>query len=279
MADIEVKEVTPPVEPVEKDEAPVLSELEQQAVAKGWKPLEDWVGNGGSEQDHRSAKEFLDRGELLDRIKDQSRELKSLGAIVGQLSEQNKQVYKAGYVRGLQDLNRAKAAAIKEGDGEAVVKIDQAIDQAQSAISRIDATPAAQQGPVGETEAFVDFKSRNAWFETDTKMKRWAYGTGMEYANQNPQASEAQVYAHVEKEIRKEFPEKFEQQRKGPPSPDGSSHRGTGKGSGDAASRSFEKVLANMPEDQARVARDMVRRGVVTKEKYAQDYEAIVSGR
>lgn len=261
----------------EEIEGTGLSELEEQASGKGWTPEKEWVDAGKDPAEWRSAREFLDRGELLDRIKDQSRELKSLGAIVGQLSEQNKQVYKAGYVKAVSDLKAARINAMKEGDAEAVGKIEDAIDQAKEAIQKIDQSPTVRQTQVQETEAFVRFKTDNPWFMQNETMKKWAFGTGIAYANEHPNATEEQVYRHVEQEVKKEFPDKF--QRRAPPSPDGESRRGTTSSSNTKSAGSFEKLMASLPEDQARVARDMVKRGYVTKEKYVQDYEAIAVGR
>ena len=47
--------------------------LEDKALDKGWRPEDEWTG----EPDQwRPAKEFLDRGELMDRISDQTRQLR-----------------------------------------------------------------------------------------------------------------------------------------------------------------------------------------------------------
>ena len=137
--------------------------------------------------------------------------------------------------------------------------IDDAIDNTKEALRKIDQAPASPQQP-SETTAFSDFKRANSWYETSEEMREWAYGAGMSYANKHPNASEEAVYSYLEAQVKKVFPAKF--QKTGPripASPDGESSRNTGNKGNNSGKASFEKVLANMPEDQARVARDMVR--------------------
>jgi len=267
---VEGEVVAPKKEVQQEAQQPQYTPEEERALAKGWKPEKEWEGDPGQ---WRDAKTFLDRGELLDKISSQSREIKQVTAIVNQLSEQNRQVYKAGYVKALNDLRGAKVKALENADHAAVMKIDDAIDQTKETIRQIDAQrPSAQSGQVSETPAFSNFRRQNAWYEESVAMKHWAHGMALEYANANPNASEEDVYRFIEREVKKEFPQKFV--RRGPPSPDGESRRESSAGKGNTGT-TFEALLRSMPEDQARVARDMVKREIITKEKYVADYEAI----
>jgi hypothetical protein len=40
-------------------------------------------------------------------------------------------------------------------------------------------------------------------------------------------------------------------------------------------SKEFDSLMNDLPEDQARVAKDLVKRGYVSKEKYVEDYNNI----
>jgi len=258
------------VKPAETVVEKTYTEAEEKALAKGWKPEEEF---DGPKEQFRSAREFLDRGELLDKIKDQSRELKKVTDIVSSLSEQNRQVYIAGYRRALAELQKHKAEAITDRDPTKLAQVENAIDQTKEAIRQVQAAPAPTQ-QVGETQAFKDFKETNSWYNDSSALRKWAHSEAGEFVQNNPNASEEQVYAYIEKQVKKEFPEKFTKRSNGaPPSPD-SEGRGTKTVSGNK-SGSFEKLLSGMPEDQAKVARDMVKRGYITKEKYVEDYEAI----
>lgn len=256
--------VVEPAAPVE----PTYTTTEQEAISQGWKPKDKWDGNP---EDHRSAREYLDRGELLNKIKSQSSELRQVQAIVAQLTNQNKQVYQAGYERALKELREAKAKAITNGDGTAVAQIEERIDQTKELLDKVKAAPVQQVGP-NITPAFQRFQEENPWYGKDQVLRKWAHGEAIDFAKEHKGATEQDVYDHIKANVRKAFPEKFN--RAGPPNPDGegrvssSPTRTTGSGS-------FEKLLGTLPEDQAKVAKEMVKRGIITKEKYVEDYEAI----
>src|SRR6266705_1938984 len=94
--------VVPPVEGVtttqeqESSQERVFTDIETDAIAQGWDP--DFDG-----PTKRSAREFLDRGELLSKIRSQSQELRKVQEVIGTLTEHNKQVYRAGYERAIVD--------------------------------------------------------------------------------------------------------------------------------------------------------------------------------
>ncbi len=265
------KDDTVVVAPAPKAEAAERTELEQRAVDQGWNP--DWEG---PEDQKRSAREFLDRGDLLGKIKSQSQELRDMKKSLSELSDHNKKVAQASYERALADIRAAKVKAIDAGDGAAVVALDEQIDQTRQALNAVKTQPVSQSQ--GQSAEFSDFLENNSWYSNEKRMKSWAHGEAIEYAKEFTNATEKQVYAHLAKEVRKEFPEKFS--RGGPPSPDGESRRSSGgntttSSKGDAA---FNKLMADMPEDQAKAAKELVKRGLLTKEKYVEDYNSF-SGR
>jgi hypothetical protein len=97
----------------------------------------------------------------------------------------------------------------------------------------------------------------------------------MEYSSVNGGASEEQIYEFLSRQVRKEFPQKFK--RQSAPSPEGEGRQASGtKGpQSKDASASFKALLAEMPEEHARAARQMVKQGLVTEEKYVEDYARI----
>lgn len=254
--------------------APELSTLELEQKAKGWQPLAEWEEDGNDPKDHRSAREFRDRGELLETIKSTKGELRQVTQMVNQLSDHNKKVFIAGYERAIGDLKVQRAQAIEEGDAKKLAQVEDQLDanKATLAAAKATAVPQIKEQPV-ISPAFTNWRAENSWYDETASMKHWAHGMAIEFAKVNPEATEAQVYAFLSKEVRKEFPDKF--QKKGPPSPDGEG-RSSGKATTSArGSNAFEKLMADMPEDQAKAAREMVKRGLITKEKYVEDYDAI----
>ena len=75
------------------------SELEERAIAQGWKPKDQWEG---PPEEHRSAKDFLEFGEILGKLKTTSNEVKELKNSLRYLSEHQKKVYQDTGVLGLQ---------------------------------------------------------------------------------------------------------------------------------------------------------------------------------
>ncbi len=243
------------------------SEIEQQAMEQGWDP--DYDGDN-----KRSAREFVDRGELLGKIKSQSQEIKDIKKLAESLSQHNKNVYIASYEKALKDLREAKIAALDEGGkGKKVVKLDEAIEETRTALANMKAQPVTTPAPAGESEVFIEFKKANPLYTKDEDFKDWAHGVAISYAKAHDNATEAQVYDFITERAKKKYPDQF---RKGPPSPDGEGRSsGSNSKSGKGDSKEFDSLMNNLPEDQARVAKDLVKRGYLTKEKYVEDYNNI----
>ncbi len=250
---------------------------EVRARASGWKPLEEWEGNP---DEWRGAREYNDRGELLNKIKSTSAELRAVQQSVQALAEHNKNVYVAGYEKALNDLKLQRAQAIENNDGKALLQIEDAMDKTKDAIATAKQAPVAQ-APKTITPAFQAFIEKNDWYNTDDTMQSFAHGAAIKFGNKNTTASEADVYEHIEKEVRKAFPDRFAKRNIAPPALDGEGRASTAgksaaKGTGTAR---FEALMDKLPEDQARVARDLVKRKFLTAEKYVEDYESIAQGR
>lgn len=258
---------TPEVKTESTSETKEYSAIEQEAISQGWNP--DYEGDN-----KRSAREFVDRGELLGKIKSQSEEIKAVKKIAETLSQHNKNVYIASYEKALKDLTEAKIKALDEGGkGKKVVKLDEAIVETRTALANMKAQPVIAAAPAGETETFKEFKKANPLYTRDEDFKDWAHGVAISYAKQHENATEEQVYDFITERAKKKYPDQF---RKGPPSPDGEGRGNSGgsKSTGNS-SKEFDSLMNNLPEDQARVAKDLVKRGYLTKEKYVEDYNNI----
>ena len=247
--------------------------IELKAMEQGWKPLEEWEGEP---DEHRSAKEYLDRGDLLKTIKQTNSKVREMEAMLTHLSAQNKRVYEAGYQKALVDLKSQRAEAMREGDVDKVLQIEEKIDETKEALNTIKRAPVTQvqQGP---TPAYQDWLSKNQWYLKDASLHHWTNGMSAEYFKINPHATEQEVLDYLHEEIRKEFPNKpyFKGSSlpKGPPGPDGGGRRsaeGAGKGKG---KDEFEELVSSLSEVEQRVARNLVKQGYVTKEKYVEDYK------
>ena len=255
-------------------EAPEYTEVEKAAMAQGWKPKDQWDGDPNQ---HRSAREYLDRGELLGKIKSQNQQLGEFREAIKQMADHNKRVYQAGFEQAIKDLKAQKMMALKDGDAEAVLAIDDKIEEQRGKLEEVKAQQVKISAPPKVSDTTTNWLAVNQWYQTETAMKYAANGFAADFASRNPNASEEEIYAFIDKEIRKEFPHKFKTTQAAP-SPDGDSRRGGG-GKPTSGNATFEKVLSTMTEEQQTIARSLVRSGAITKDKYVEDWNKISGGR
>lgn len=238
-----------------------LSPVEQRAIDEGWVPQEEWSGNP---DDWRPAKEFLDRGELFRKIEDQKRELKHLRVAIDDLGKHHAQVKQLAYKEALATLRAQKRDALEAGDHDAVVEIDDRIAETREAQKVAESKPqTTEPQEVGPNPEFVRWEARNAWYKSDRIMKaaadevaREMYGRGFT----DPVA----ILTEVDKQIRKEFPHKFNNPNRDKP--------GAVEGSSTKSGKSRDTF--ELSDDERRIMNRIVATGVMTKEKYIEELKA-----
>ena len=269
-------QVAPTQEP--EQQAPV-NEVEARAREQGWVAKEEWVASGRDPADWRPADIFVDRGELLGKIKSQSSEMRELKSMVTYLAQQNQKLYEAGYQRAIAELEAARDQAVEASDHKAVRELDRQIREHEKAMNDVKkAQPTIDPNLVRQQaqEHYEEFISRNPWYTKDEALQDWANGAAVKIRSQNPTATDKEIYRLLEQNVRKTFPDKFK--RVGAPSPDGASNRSAGSPARKDGNSDFEALLAELPEAEAQIARNLVKRGHVTKEKFMQDFQ-LVNGR
>lgn len=262
-----------------ENQQPQYTAIEIQALEQGWRPKEEWEGDP---EDWRDAKTYVDRGELIGKHKALSAEVKELKQMLSYMSEHNKKVYISGYQKAIQDLKAQKTAAMQDGNFEAVQQIDDAIDQHKDAISQIQRQPTVAVDDRASKKAMEDeWLAKNSWYKTESSMRHWANGMAIDYKRVNPGADDAEIYEFLTKEVKKEFPHKFKRVS-GAPNPDGESSKASTTKTGDkntGIDAQFERLMQDMPEDQARAARKIIKNVPgMTKERYLKDYGLIKGG-
>lgn len=266
-------EVEAPQAPVQETQAPVVDEVEAKAREQGWVPKEEWTGDPAA---WRPANVFVDRGELLGKIKSQSSKMRELEGMLNFLSEQNRKLYEAGYAKAVDELEAQRDAAVEAGDTKAVRELDRKLREHERALEEArKPAPKTNTSNYGE-ELYREWASRNPWYEKDEVLQNWANGAAVKLKTKNPNVNDVDIYQHLETEVRKVFPEKFK--RVGAPSPDGASNRGAGSPARKDGNSEFDALLSELSEEEAQIARNLVKRGHVTKEKFIQDFK-LVSGR
>lgn len=240
---------------------PQLSPIEQKALEQGWVPQDQWTGEP---DDWRPAKEFVDRGELFKKIDEVRRENKQLRQGHEELLKHHQRVRQAAYEEALATLKAQKKAALAEGDVDAVVEIDEKIDEQKEAHRQAQTQQvqqAAQTDPV-----FDSWVAKNAWYNADPVMK----GAADEVARQvflRGTRDKEEILAAVEREVKKAFPNKFENPRRAAaPAVEGSTSKtGTQKREdvdmSDAEKQVMNKILRVTPG--------------LTKEQYIKEFKGI----
>lgn len=253
------------------------NEIEVRARAQGWVPKEEWTGDPSQ---WRDASVYLDRGELLGKIKSQSSELRELKAMISYVSEQNKKLYEAGYAKAIAELESLRDKAVEDGDHKAVRDLDRDIRAHEKALEETrkqtvvvdDPRRAAQEA----AERFNEWKGNNKWYEDNDVMQDWANGAAVKFKSKNPNATDVEIYEHLSKEVRVKFPNHFK--KTGAPSPDGKGSRGAGSPARTGGSE-FDAFVAELPEAEAQIAHNLVKRGHVTKEEFMENWKKLGSYR
>jgi hypothetical protein len=243
---------------------PQVSEDEERAMESGWVPKDQWKGDPEA---WRPAKEFNERGELFNRIKQQSKDISELRNAMSFLTNQQRKQYFQGFNDAIAQLKQRRDAALEEGDLVSAQRINDKIDEHKEVLreqkQQVNTVPVAPQ----PTQTFFSWAEKNPWYTKDRKMTHYADAVGLAYKEENPDASEADLLRFVSREVRESFPGKFTQP-KSPPSPDGDG-RGATRGS---TARSGSSSEESMPSDHREMMKTILKTTGMTKEEYLKVY-------
>jgi hypothetical protein len=244
--------------PAPEENTPKLTAAEEKAMEQGWVPQDQWEGEP---EQWRPAKEFLDRGELFKKIEDQNRTIKEFKRALDDLKGHHAKTREVEYARALEALKLQKQAAIEEGDGAAVIKLDDQIDLVKDEQTRLKYTN--QQTVEEVNPEFSQWVDKNKWYETSEPMKAYADALGRSLAVKG--MSPLAVLQEVEKQVKLEFPNKFTNpNRNKPGAVEGSSNKG-GKGND-----SF-----SLSDEERRVMQRFVRTGAMSEKEYISELKRI----
>lgn len=216
-----VDEVVPAVEVVVEDDTqsdePQYSEEETIAMARGWKPKDEW---DGAEDEWKPAKAFNEYGELKEKLLDKEKETKKLNKVVQLMKDHHLKVREAAYSDALKTLRAERQEALKSDDFAKAEQIRDQIDDLKDRVANDRPLPDHIEDVIEEQTAepdpaFFEFLDRNPWYKpggVDAVSKK-ADALGYAYAQSNPEWEFKDVIKQVEKDIRKLYPEKFERPR------------------------------------------------------------------
>lgn len=247
-----------PVEESQPVEQVTTDPVEAQAREHGWVSQEEWEANPDNKgKPWRSAREFIERGEMIGEIRSVKAQMESLRSTMREtmdaqakaIRKQLEEKYRKDFETAVDEGDKAKAA--KAAEELQNLKDEQPVDD-------------------GVSKAVDSFKSRNKWFNeaatdpVDREMTDLAMAFDIALHKQGMGDINARL-AEVEKRIQKAFPEKFgNPNRSRAPTVETSGRVGrTGKNT--------LPSLDSLGADFQNVGRKMVRQGVFKSEaEYVQ---------
>lgn len=248
-----------------KQEAPVLTEMEQKASAEGWHPKEEWQGNPDEWKD---AKTFLRDGELFKKIEEVKRENKTLKRTVSAIKGHYEKVQEVEYARALASLKAQKKEALVEGDADKVIELDDKIADVRDQLTAAQNAPVVAPEPEQHPE-FVNWVSKNRWYENNAELHTFADTTGFAYKKAHPEKTPAEVFSYVTDRVAKAYPEFFRNQRKDAPN--------TVEGGQSPTKSKVRGTEITLTADEVKVMNRLVRTGVLTEEQYKKDIQKLDS--
>lgn len=247
------------------DENLELDDETRRALEDGWNP--DYEGDN-----FVSAKEFNARSSFFKKINSVNRKNAALEKQVKFLMERTKQADEIAYKRALETLKKQKVEALREDDHEAVVEIDEKIDETKRNKKAADEAVGDSTG-TDTTEEYQEFLENNSWYTKDAELTSAANTIGEAYATSNPSATLTEIYNHVEKRIKKLYPDHFDSsddnyeddrpQRKTArrkQTVESNTNRRTNKG------KKSKHTSADMHEDDRVIMRNMIKKGAIKSE-------------
>lgn len=262
------------------NEEVTTSAAEQLARDQGWVSKEEWVDEGKEEDAWVDYKEFNFRGELMDRIKVQTRALKQrdrdiedLKKSISSLGEHNKKLAKIEYEKASRDLRKEKAKALREEDDDAVAEIEGKLDELKEAKDELDVAPETKEEPEQYTvpDEILEWISApgQTWYRDNKMLRNIADGIGAAYIEDNGINDPQAVIKHVEKEMKKRYPDELGVKRR-PRGPAGGVDGGGPKGKGN---NQHKYSFSDLSEEQQNIAKTLKDMDTMEIDEYVKQIE------
>lgn len=258
--------------------SPEALAAQTEARKFGWTPKEEFKGD---ETQWKTAEEFLQRGKEingflrkdLERIQGKNltleQELREVRKAVEEFKGFHAETAERAYKKALKDLQDKKKEAIVLGDGEAVIEVENQIDELKESRVKQEVTSTEATKEVPDAiyqEQFIAWQSENPWFNEDKALRAAASGFADEVKYENPNLKGKAFLEAVSEKVKGAFPDRFDESpREKHPSVEGNSGGGNRSGSN-------KKSYADLPSDAKAACDKFVKQGLITKEQYIIDY-------
>jgi len=252
------EEIRNQVEQEPEQQAGEEKTIEEQAAELGWHP--EGKNKFGETV---SAERYIQEKPLYDTIGKLKSTLGKLDEKVDDLIADNRKIAEYSMKEKetlLEQLKVAKENALTNFEADEVRNIDKKIDSVKEEIA-----VAAKQEYV--SPHYASFLEDNEWAANDDDIRTIAAeGIGRRFIALNPNAGDKAMYNHIQEEIKKQFPEKFEEKK---PSQKVAS---TTKRVPTNNSKTKKVTLADLDPEEARLVRNMMAATGKTEEEYMKNY-------
>lgn len=249
----------------------------EQETPKGWVPENEWRGDP---EQWVSAEEFVKRGETILPIVKKQRDTaqEELMQLRGELNEVKKtsaefkefqDTILANTKKKLQQeivlLKEDKKVAAKDGDVEAVVRIDEQIEDRKEAVKVPEAPPvqAGQEMSPADERLFANWIEGNQWYKDNPRLHRYANS----YAESITGKLRGQEFLdELTKEVNEAFPQEFNNPKRSRRDVDGGDPSPAKSGNG----RTFDDLPPDAQTAATKFAKNI--KGFTIKQ-YLETYE------
>jgi hypothetical protein len=192
-----------------------LTEHEKEAMARGWKPLEEFKGDPS---EWKGAKAYLKDGERFASLISLQNDNKKMREAIGKLAEHNRKISELEYNKALNDLKSRQAEAAEIGDRSKVAELaDKLIDLSKKQPEVEDVFAVDSQKDLEEQvqTAYKAFISENEWFKSkDPKFVdaiTFAHNYDRQLRVNDPNLAPSEHLKLIEKATKERFSEVFNQ--------------------------------------------------------------------
>lgn len=244
-------------------------QVEQEALGMGWIPKEQFKGDPSR---WRPADEFVKRGrelmpilkatnrKLEEKIYNLEKEVQTSRSTTEKLLKMAETVSKDQYERAKTEIIKQQTEAITAGDGERWRQLEEKKESLQKP-EEIKPEP-SQANPEFET-----WHSQNDWYMKDEDLNMYANALGQRLTKTNPNMAYGEWLKKIEEGVKAAFPHKFSNPARNMPS---AVDAGTQRGSTQV--KTGKKTYSDLPADAKAQCDKYVAQGLMTKEKYVQEY-------
>lgn len=254
----------------------IPGEVEARAREMGWRPKEEWEGDDSGWMDFEPFIERQDKrravadpeikaenekliSDLASLRRDHAETKETLESFKGWRDKMEERAYK----KALKDLQAQQRTAVEAGDtvafDAAAGEIEGLVDEAQKPAEKRRVNP-------DDIPAYKDWMKDNGWYNKNYRLTAYANQIApMISQRENLYSESSEYYDRIGEEVRKEFPEAFENPKR--------QRAGVEESGGSKSGKT--KASADLPADAKKEGARFVKEGLFKNlDEYAKDYFA-----